>query len=73
VDFILGDHTAIEIKATENLSVQGLKPLRALAEEKKLKHYLCVTLEPRIRKFEGMTALPYREFLDALWNGEYRS
>jgi len=73
VDFILGDHTAIEVKATENLSVQDLRPLRALAEEKKLKRYLYVTLEPRSRKFEGITSLPYREFLDALWDGEYRS
>jgi predicted AAA+ superfamily ATPase len=72
VDFILGDHTAIEVKATENLSVQDLRPLRALAEEKKLKRYLYVTLEPRSRKLEGITALPYREFLAALWNGEYR-
>jgi len=73
VDFILGDHTAIEVKATENLSVQDLRPLRALAEEKRLKRYLYVTLEPRSRKLEGITALPYREFLDALWSGEYRS
>jgi predicted AAA+ superfamily ATPase len=72
VDFILGDHTVIEVKATENLSVQDVKPLRALAEEKKLKRYLYVTLESRSRKFEEITALPYRKFLDALWNGEYR-
>ena len=72
MDFILGDHTAVEVKATENLSVQDLRPLRALAEEKKLKRYLYVTLEPRSRKFEEITALPYRKFLDALWNGEYR-
>ena len=46
VDFILGDHTAVEVKAKENLSAHDLKSLRALAEEKKLKRYLCVSLEP---------------------------
>jgi predicted AAA+ superfamily ATPase len=71
VDFILGDHTAIEVKAKENLSTQDLKPLRALAEEKKLKRYLCVSLEPRRRNLENLTILPYREFLESLWSRKY--
>lgn len=70
VDFILGDHTAIEVKAKNNVSPQDLKSLRALAEEKRLKRYLCVSLEPRRRQVEGVTILPFRQFLDALWNGE---
>ena len=73
VDFILGDHTAIEVKAKENLSTHDLKPLRALAEEKKLKRYLCVSLEPRRRNLENLTILPLREFLEALWSREYSS
>jgi predicted AAA+ superfamily ATPase len=71
VDFIIGDHTAIEVKAKENLSPRDIKPLRMLAEERKLKRYLCVCLEPRMRRFDGVTAFPLRDFLDALWNGEY--
>ena len=71
VDFILGDHTAIEVKAKENLSTHDLKPLRALAEEKNLKRYLCVSLEPRRRNLENLTILPFREFLEALWSREY--
>ena len=72
VDFIIGDHTAVEVKAKENLSASDLKPLRALSEEKKLKRYLCVSLEPRRRRFEEVMVLPYRDFLEALWNGEYK-
>lgn len=71
VDFIIGDHTAVEVKAKENVSDNDLKSLRVLAEEKKLKRYLCVSLEPRPRKLAGVTILPYTEFLGALWNGEY--
>jgi predicted AAA+ superfamily ATPase len=71
VDFIIGDHTAVEVKAKENLSVSDLKPLRALSEEKKLKRYLCVSLEPRRRRLEDVMVLPYKDFLEALWNGEY--
>ncbi len=71
VDFIIGDHTAVELKAKENLSPQDVKPLLALAEEKKLKRYLCVSLEPRPRQFGRVTAIPFREFLDKLWSGAY--
>jgi predicted AAA+ superfamily ATPase len=70
VDFILGDHTAIEVKAKENVSPQDLRSLRALAEEKKLERYLCVSLEPRRREVQNVSVLPYREFLEALWRGE---
>jgi uncharacterized protein len=72
VDFIIGDHTAVEVKAKENVSAQDLKSLRALAEEKQVKRYLCVSLEPRTRKIDGVVILPIHEFLNALWGGEYK-
>lgn len=71
VDFILGDHTAIEIKAGENIAANDLKSLKALAEERKLKRYLCVSLETRRRQVGDLTILPVREFLDNLWDGVY--
>jgi len=71
VDFILADHTAVEVKAKETVSPQDMRPLRALAEEGRLKRYLCVSLEPRPRRVDGITLLPVAEFLDELWGGEY--
>jgi len=71
VDFIIGDHTAVEVKAKENVSPQDIKSLRALAEEKRLKRYLCVSLESRRRKFENVTVLPFKEFLAEMWSGKY--
>ena len=71
VDFILGDHTAIEIKAKANISPQDLKGLKALEEEHKLKRYLCVSFEPRRRYVGGVTILPWKTFLDELWGGAY--
>ena len=73
VDFIVGDHTAVEVKAKGNISAHDLKSLRAFAEEKRLKRYLCVSLEPRKRNLGNLTVLPYREFLEALWSREYSS
>jgi len=72
VDFILGDHTAIEVKARENIPDSDLKSLKALAEEKKLKRYLCVSLEARRRQVGEVTILPVYEFLKNLWDEAYR-
>ncbi len=71
VDFIIGDHTAVEAKAKENVSATDLKSLRALAEERKLKRYVCVSLDPRPRVVGDVAVLPYRHFLGALWSGEF--
>jgi predicted AAA+ superfamily ATPase len=72
VDFILGDHTAVEVKAKENVSPDDLKSLRAIAEENKVRRCICVSLEPRTRRVGGITVLPYREFLEKLWSGQYK-
>ena len=64
-------HTALEVKAKKNLSLNDTKSLRMLAEEGKLKRYLCVSMEPRRRKIGNIDILPYKEFLDLLWNGAF--
>ena len=30
-----------------------------------------MSLEPRPRRVDGVTLLPYGDFLDALWGGEF--
>lgn len=72
VDFILGDHTAVEAKASATVSASDVKSLIALAEERRWKALLCVSLEPRRRTLGPVTVLPWREFLDRLWAGELR-
>jgi len=71
VDFIIGDHTAVEIKAKRNVSPRDVRSLKALAEEKKMKRCICVCLESRARRFDGITVLPLKSFLESLWSGEY--
>lgn len=72
VDFIIGDHTAVEAKAKQNLSPIDLKSLNALAEEKRLKRYVCVSMESRRRRIGNVIVLPYKEFLEDLWGGGFR-
>ena len=72
VDFILGEHTAIEVKAKRNVSPRDLRSLRALAEEEALRRFVCVSLESRRRLVEGVEVLPYSDFLSELWAGEFK-
>jgi predicted AAA+ superfamily ATPase len=72
VDFIIGDHTAVEAKATERVSANDLRGLRALAEEGTLRNFVCVSLEKRRRDVDGIAILPYAEFLEGLWAGAWR-
>ena len=71
VDFILGEHTAIEVKATRSVSTRDLKGLTALAEEGVMKHLLLVCQEPTPRKIGKILVLPWSEFLERLWSDAF--
>lgn len=70
VDFVIGDHTAVEVKGTANVGPSDLKGLRALAEEGVLRRLLLVSLEPRPRRVDAIEIVPLPHFLEALWAGE---
>ncbi len=72
VDFLIGDHTAIEVKAKAHVGPHDLRSLRAIGEERAFRNLLCVSLEPRRRQVGDITILPYGQFLDRLWAGEFR-
>ena len=71
VDFILGGHTAIEVKATHSVSPRDLKGLKALAEEGVMKHLILVCQETTPRKIGDILVLPWEEFLQRLWSDAY--
>lgn len=71
VDFILNDRTAIEVKAKTNVSDRDLRGLRALQEERLLKHSVVVSLETHPRRVGEIEILPWQEFLAHLWEGAY--
>jgi predicted AAA+ superfamily ATPase len=71
VDFVLGDHTAIEVKAKESVSANELRALRAIADERTIRRCICVSLEPRARTVDGIRVVPYGEFLRDLWRGKF--
>lgn len=71
VDFVLADETAIEVKAKNPIGNRDLRGLRALKEEGLLRRYVMVSLEPRSRTVEGIRILPWKDFLDQLWDGAF--
>ncbi len=66
VDFILGDHTAVEVKATASVSKRDLRGLEALGEEGLMKRLLLVCQEKAPRKIGEVLVLPWAEFLEQL-------
>ncbi len=71
VDFLIGEHTAVEVKASRNVTDNDLKGLRALSDERRLKRCICVTLEERRRRMGSIMLIPWHDFLTSLWSGEY--
>lgn len=70
VDFVLNRRTAVEVKAKSAVAQRDLRGLLALREEQLLERYLCVSLESRPRRSEGIEVLPWRDFLARLWADE---
>lgn len=70
VDFILGDHIAIEVKATKEVGDKHLKGLQALAEEGVCQKYYLISSDPLPRKKGLFEILYWQDFLDKLWAGE---
>lgn len=70
VDFILGDHEiAVETKSTEFAHARHLRGLINFAEEYEVKKLILVSNDPTPRKIGNIFILPWRIFLDQLWDG----
>ena len=71
VNLILGNEIAIEVKATDLVQNKHLKGLRAFKEEKIASRYIVVSQDSSRRVTEdGVEILPWRKFLEQLWEGQ---
>lgn len=74
VDFVLGDaETAIEVKGKSRLHSRDTRNLEEFRKEYPgVKNLVVVCTEPRARVTDnGIRILPYRDFLAALWQGDF--
>ena len=70
VDFILGDRqVAIEVKGTEQVVAHHLKGLKAFREEYKIQQAIVISQDPKPRIMDGISILPWEDFLKRLWGG----
>ncbi len=70
VDFVVGDHLAIEVKSKARVTRRDLSGLRALSEEIPLERKIVVCTEPRRRREGDVEILPVEDFLADLWQGK---
>jgi len=73
VDFILGDmELAVEIKGSSRVHEDDTRSLQALQEDRPVRNACIVSLEeqPRILA-KNIEALPWRIFLEKLWQNEF--
>ena len=68
VDFIVGSHTAVEVKASKKISKKHLKSLEILKKEKILKTFFIVSRDKISANFNRIKSLHWEEFLKQLWN-----
>jgi predicted AAA+ superfamily ATPase len=70
VDFILGDHqVAVEVKATGMAHHGHLRGLKSFAEEYKVKKLILVSTDQSPRKVGNINIMPWKFFLEQLWDG----
>jgi hypothetical protein len=70
VDFTIGDHTAIETKASKQINPDDLKGLNALKEEKIFKQYFLVSQDPIETTRNNIKCLHWKTFIKKLWADE---
>jgi len=67
VDFIIDGLVAVEVKSAEIAQTKHLAGLRALREENICRRFILVCRETRPRLVDGVEILPWRDFLEMLW------
>ena len=71
VDFLLGTHTAIEVKASKKISRNDFKGLKYLNEEGVFKNFILVSQDPLSTRSDNILTLPWQKFLTELWKDKF--
>ena len=70
VDFLIGETTAVEVKATERVTPRDFKGLKALAEEGVYTDFFMVSQDGVATRQGNIQAIHWEDFLKRLWHGE---
>lgn len=70
VDFVLGDaEVALEVKGASRVDSSELRSLRAFIDDNRPRRAVVVCNETAPRRIDGIEILPWRVFLERLWDG----
>ncbi|RQD76555.1 MULTISPECIES: ATP-binding protein [Desulfonatronospira] len=70
VDFLIGETTAVEVKATERVTPKDFKGLKALAEEGIYQDFFLISQDGVATRQGNIQAIHWEDFLNRLWHGE---
>lgn len=68
VDFIIGNHTAIDVKASKKISDRELKNINILREENIIKKFYLVSQDSIERVHDNIICLHWKTFMERLWD-----
>ena len=71
VDFVVGSHTAIEVKSSQNSTKRDHKNLKKISEEGDFKNLIVVSRVPKAMVVEGVHHLPLEVFVQMLWDKKF--
>ena len=69
VDFLIGERTAVEAKATTRVVPRDFKGLKALAEERVFTDLFLVSQDKLAARQANIQAIYWEDFLKRLWQG----
>lgn len=70
VDFLIGETTAVEVKATERVTPRDFKGLKALAEEGIYQDFFLISQDGVATRQGNIQAIHWEDFLTRLWHGK---
>jgi predicted AAA+ superfamily ATPase len=71
VDFLLGEKTAIEVKASKKISRNDFKGLKYLKEEGVFQNLILVSQDQVSIRTDNILTLPWQKFLSHLWTDRF--
>ena len=71
VDFLLGNKTAIEVKASKKISKNDFKGLKYIKEEGVFQNLILVSQDPVSTRTDNILTIPWQKFLSDLWRDKF--
>jgi len=71
VDFLLGNKTAIEVKASKKISKNDFKGLKYIKEEGVFQNLILVSQDPVSTRTDNILTISWQKFLSDLWRDKF--